>query len=221
MRSTFARSIWAAMLFAMVVTLGNLQAKADEVTFSTSGIFTCELGVPCTGGGTNSVTIQGTTGGTLTFTFIGAPSATLNTPTFVSLGSFQVSVTGTGAGVSNIPFALMINQTGPTAGTGTFTPAIVGGLFTSNSSGLGIVTFQIFPSDSPIPPVIIGGFAYSVFTTFNDIHLVPPATNNGITTVQGFVSGSAAPEPVPEPTTMLLLLTGLVGAGVVKKRFKS
>ena len=220
MRSTFKRSIWATMLFAMVVTLGNSEAKADEVTFSTSGIFTCELGVPCTGGGTNSVTIQGTTGGTLTFTYIGAPSTTLNTPSFASLGSFQVSVTGTGAGVSNIPFVLTINQTGPTAGSGSFIPALVGGLFTSSSSGLGIVTFQIFPSNAPIPPVTIGGFSYSVFTTFNDIHLVPPASNNGITTVQGFVSGSA-PEQVPEPATMLLLLTGLAGAGVVKKRFQS
>jgi hypothetical protein len=62
MRSVFTRSIWAVMLFAMVVVLGNSEARADEVTFSTSGIFTCELGVPCTGGGTNSVTIQGTTG---------------------------------------------------------------------------------------------------------------------------------------------------------------
>ena len=162
----------------------------------------------------------GSTGGSLTITFNGAPSTTLDTLTFASFGSFQTFVTGSGIGVSNIPFALMVTQTGPTAGSGSFA-AMFSGLFTASNSGIGIVTFTVFPTDLPVPPVTIGGFVYSIPGS-RDIHLVPPASNNGITTVQGFVSGSAAPEPVPEPTTLLLLTTGLAGiAGVVRKRFKS
>jgi len=52
MKGVFKASIMSAMLLA-IVSLGMSEAKADPVTFSTSGVFTC---AGCSGSGSNSVT---------------------------------------------------------------------------------------------------------------------------------------------------------------------
>ena len=220
MKGKFQTSIMGAVLFA-ILALGASEANADPITFSTSGTFSCDIlgaNQTCSGGGTNAITLASPTG-SLTITFHGTPSTTVNTPTFASFGSFQVSVTGSGMGASNIPFALTITQTSPTVGSQTL-PAIFSGAFTANS-GIGQITFQVFPSNITVT-ANIGGILYSLLPSQRDIGLVPPATNNGVSTVQGFISGSASPGAIPEPATMVLLGTGLVGiAGMVRKRSKS
>jgi len=203
MASFLKATIMGAFLVAMVA-FGTAEAKADPVTFTTSGTFTCG---GCAGSGTNSVTFLGGVGNALMITFTGLGSTSLNTPTGSSLGNFQTFFSGNGVIGASGTFALTITQTVPTAGSDSFS-ATFSGTFSASNSGTGVVNFTV-------TQVTIGGITYAI--TNNPLNLVPPASNNGITTVQGLITSQ-----VPEPTSMFLLGSGLLGlAGAVRKRFKS
>jgi hypothetical protein len=184
-----------------------------NASLSTMGLFTCRSAVKCTGSGTDAITLHSRSG-TATFSFTGVNTSAVigNRTVPVTLGTFEGSATpgfslpeGLGRYWVLFSFDFNASQSSPVAASSRVRWDFNQGF---RRFGEGSPTYLSLPT-GPQPPQ----YHYTaIYYTFRVFPLDLPL--NGSRTL---VADAGA---VPEPTSILLVGSGLIGA-ILRRRKKA
>jgi len=208
------RLLQVALTIAVVVFVMAASASATTITFNTNAAGTIWIG--------GNLTLNSTSGAAGTIVFTPDANTIVGVPSNINFGNFNLDcgagcttqAGGVGAVFSATTFYMVVTDVTDGGANGIFKGTMTGGTVYLDVSPLTVTwtPLQLGPGASAGNWNLNFGTTYFTVPSFTAI--VAPNSFGGVTTIQGMVGSTA----VPEPATLSLIGSTLIGLGVLGRK---